>query len=408
MKNLTKIKKIVVLSLAATLIFSRPSFALGSPSPSKKRTQTQVESPKTPKTTTSTSTEITPLMGRVDFGSPSPTKKVIRKCQRRLFPSTNKPSSFWTSSDNVESNDTSFNDKDSQLFITQFSPQKSPATKIKALSSEKGYISPIDLASLFKKAKNKDQTKKVILVTLDHVNETIQNANGTFERNKEIYENSQLQDIVQKCWNENKKEQKKLLSPEVFPAPIVRYPHIFEFDPKTRGYHYNNNISKLSITNVNTQTKVFGAYHHPTDKFPQGKYSTFFPDNWTKDNVIEGIMQAFKNRTARSKNRVLGKTEDGIYIEMYIKDEMVVNSAFPILYYIKDSDFQNGTVPIPDNSTPQIILETAHNLKKTGQNVEFKFSDKGIMHYVIEIAPALKNAGLTTTEKGIYVEIVNG
>jgi Bacterial EndoU nuclease len=58
-------------------------------------------------------------------------------------------------------------------------------------------------------------------------------------------------------------------------------------------------------------------------------YSSFFPDNWDKQKVLEEITHAFNNKVFDTGNTWKGLTSNGIEIEMYIGTNGEIISAFP-------------------------------------------------------------------------------
>ena len=67
-------------------------------------------------------------------------------------------------------------------------------------------------------------------------------------------------------------------------------------------------------------------------KLSNGGKSTFFPDGWSAQDVVNSINEAFNNKkfVEGTRNTYRGKTMDGIKIEMYIdKISNKIISAFP-------------------------------------------------------------------------------
>lgn len=59
-------------------------------------------------------------------------------------------------------------------------------------------------------------------------------------------------------------------------------------------------------------------------------YSTFFPKDWTPQQVVNGINEAYDSRQHDQGNTYLGETEEGLVIQMYLTDKEKIISAFPI------------------------------------------------------------------------------
>ena len=61
-------------------------------------------------------------------------------------------------------------------------------------------------------------------------------------------------------------------------------------------------------------------------------YSTFFPDNWTAQQKVDAMNEAYNNRkpVANTRNTYEGITKEGIIMEMYIDENTKqVISSFP-------------------------------------------------------------------------------
>ncbi|MDM5153542.1 WXG100 family type VII secretion target [Bacillus sp. DX1.1] len=112
--------------------------------------------------------------------------------------------------------------------------------------------------------------------------------------------------------------------------------HIFQGEltkkGKAIGFHYKGT--------ENAQGKIIGEIEGPNK---QGIYqanvaidgklknakSTFFPKDWTEQQVIDSINEAFNNKELYKGNRYIGITTNGIKIEMQIKNGKIT-SAYPI------------------------------------------------------------------------------
>ena len=65
-------------------------------------------------------------------------------------------------------------------------------------------------------------------------------------------------------------------------------------------------------------------------KTANGGKSTFFPESWTAQDIVDGINEAYNNRIFKSGNEFYGYTSKGLKIRMYIdvnSDKII--SAFP-------------------------------------------------------------------------------
>lgn len=61
--------------------------------------------------------------------------------------------------------------------------------------------------------------------------------------------------------------------------------------------------------------------------------STFFPKNWTKNDVVNVINEAYtKGRSVAGKpaNYIEGKSSSGVWVGMYLKADKTISTAFPL------------------------------------------------------------------------------
>ncbi|MGX7417384.1 EndoU domain-containing protein [Carnobacterium gallinarum] len=66
-------------------------------------------------------------------------------------------------------------------------------------------------------------------------------------------------------------------------------------------------------------------------KKSNGGKSTFFPDEWSSQKVIDSINEAYSNKVYIDKNTFLGKLKNGMEIKMFTNPETgQITSAFPI------------------------------------------------------------------------------
>ena len=105
------------------------------------------------------------------------------------------------------------------------------------------------------------------------------------------------------------------------------------------GYHSNSDtgiptIDKTTI-NFNSQTGVYEAkVVNPINgiiKPGNGGYSTFFPDNWTAQQKVDAMNEAYNNMSLEpgSRNIYEGTTKEGIKIQMIIRNNKVI-TAYPL------------------------------------------------------------------------------
>jgi len=61
--------------------------------------------------------------------------------------------------------------------------------------------------------------------------------------------------------------------------------------------------------------------------------STFFPKNWTKNDVVNAVNDAYTNgRTVAGKpvNYIEGKSSSGVWVGMYLNPDKTIATAFPL------------------------------------------------------------------------------
>lgn len=103
------------------------------------------------------------------------------------------------------------------------------------------------------------------------------------------------------------------------------------------GFHYNQLDTKKGEVIAGTETDLDeqGVYEakvkvEDVEKTSNGGYSTFFPDDWDSQDVIDAINDAYEHREFIHGNTYEGLTEDGIIIRMYLTDDDKIISAFPL------------------------------------------------------------------------------
>lgn len=119
--------------------------------------------------------------------------------------------------------------------------------------------------------------------------------------------------------------------------------HILEGEINKRGkavgFHYEGLPSKKGIVLEGTKTipNEFGVYTgnvkiNGVPKVSNGGKSTFFPENWSAQEVVDAINEAFDNKkfVQGTMNTYRGKSLNGVKIEMYIENKTnKIISAFP-------------------------------------------------------------------------------
>lgn len=103
------------------------------------------------------------------------------------------------------------------------------------------------------------------------------------------------------------------------------------------GFHYDNLPTKKGeiVSGTETDPNDYGVYEakvtvNEIEKTSNRGLSTFFPDEWDTQEVIDAINEAYDNRTFVTGNTYEGLTEEGVIVHMYLDNNDKIISAFPI------------------------------------------------------------------------------
>jgi hypothetical protein len=134
-------------------------------------------------------------------------------------------------------------------------------------------------------------------------------------------------------------------TPVVKPLTINQV-HIFQGEINRKGqavgYHHRlngkdtNNARMIKLTGLpNRQGVYFGRVEIRNAATGQWvsklSSSTFFPDNWSQQQVLSEIQGAFADSSNKSQERWQGTSPSGIRIEgFYSKTTNTINTAYPI------------------------------------------------------------------------------
>ncbi|MFC9706625.1 EndoU domain-containing protein [Paenibacillus sp. NPDC056933] len=98
------------------------------------------------------------------------------------------------------------------------------------------------------------------------------------------------------------------------------------------GFHYEGmpDSNGKIIGKVDTPNE-FGVYQANVEinGVPKGPKSTFFPKEWTPQQVIDSVNEAFNNKVNIKNNKYIGKTSTGMEIELILRNDKII-SAYPI------------------------------------------------------------------------------
>ena len=59
-------------------------------------------------------------------------------------------------------------------------------------------------------------------------------------------------------------------------------------------------------------------------------YSTFYPDSYTPQQVIDAVNEAYENRVLLSGSLYAGLSEEGIEIDMALDENEKIITAYPV------------------------------------------------------------------------------
>lgn len=117
--------------------------------------------------------------------------------------------------------------------------------------------------------------------------------------------------------------------------------HILEGELNGRGqavgFHYDGLESKKGkiIEGTETSPNEFGVYEAKVEvsgveKTSNAGRSTFFPIEWTAQQVVDSINDAYGVKEFKNGNTYEGLTSEGQVIRMYLDQNKLIISAFPV------------------------------------------------------------------------------
>ena len=109
-----------------------------------------------------------------------------------------------------------------------------------------------------------------------------------------------------------------------------RIEHIF-FGSNGGGLHYNG-LSGMNgeIKSIINPKNKFGIYGAIVEVDGVEKYSTFFPDNWTPQQVLDAIDEAYHNCAYKSGNVYSYTFDSGMSVELFLDANRKIISAYPV------------------------------------------------------------------------------
>ncbi len=109
--------------------------------------------------------------------------------------------------------------------------------------------------------------------------------------------------------------------------------HIFEGEVNARGrlvgFHHAA-AHRDRLLRVLRGPNAMGVYEAEFRAFGLLKRSTFFPDAWTRERVLAAIREACAAAGAPRNGRLIGRTRDGLRIQMYLDGRGGIATAFPL------------------------------------------------------------------------------
>ncbi|MGM8365963.1 EndoU domain-containing protein [Virgibacillus sp. W0181] len=117
--------------------------------------------------------------------------------------------------------------------------------------------------------------------------------------------------------------------------------HILEGEVNAKGqavgFHYDRLPTKKGeiIPGTKTDPNKEGVFEaaitvNGVEKAGNNGKSSFFPDDWDTQEVIDAINDAYETKVHINGNTYDGLTNDGVHIRMYLDQNEKIISAFPI------------------------------------------------------------------------------
>ena len=197
--------------------------------------------------------------------------------------------------------------------------------------------------------------------------------------------------------------------------PIINCSHIFTPNSES-GYHYEDlSLNRtVRVKATNPDTLVYGGTWRKRNSM--AKFSNFFPQSMTKDDVCQSIREAFENQVAESleinggaKRVILGRSSDGIYIEMPTYFGVSVN-AYPIFSYTKLPQAPQAAWSAPIGSKTYSYVDLLKIIKDAVFNhfneaIRYTSFTQGLRKYAIVDIAQSEKLQLDGIKYGVYVQI---
>ena len=124
-------------------------------------------------------------------------------------------------------------------------------------------------------------------------------------------------------------------------TPEINLWHVFEGEinrsGKPVGYHSRpggRDAANARVTNVRDQPNGLGVYTANIEirdgNSWKGKFSSFFPDSLSRDEVVAAVLHAYNNSSNPQAQPFEGPSGLGFVIQGYTSNRGGINTAFPI------------------------------------------------------------------------------
>lgn len=123
--------------------------------------------------------------------------------------------------------------------------------------------------------------------------------------------------------------------------PEINMRHVFEGEINRRGkpvgYHSRpggRDAANARIKSIKSKPNRDGVYTANIEILDgnqwKGKFSSFFPDSMSEDDVVDAILNAYKNSKDPNKQPWSGPSGHGFQIQGYTTSRGGINTAFPV------------------------------------------------------------------------------
>lgn len=147
---------------------------------------------------------------------------------------------------------------------------------------------------------------------------------GKTDSDKSVIEKQKWLDSLQNTENFKQGTKENALN-HIFDGEILK-------NGNANGFHYegmpNSNGKIVGNPDPVNEFGVYQAKVEINDMLKRPK-STFFPKDWTPQQVIDSVNEAFNNKVPVKNNKFIGKTSTGMEIEIIIRNDKII-SAYPI------------------------------------------------------------------------------